>query len=97
MNEKRIHRTVSADGTRIAGRVVGEGPAMVLVHGGIGHGERPQKGQRGGGVQHDLDSLWRRPRQLTATRKICGLGAKNGRRAKRLTLNVFPRRAMAKG
>lgn len=39
MNEKRIHRTVSADGTRIAGRVVGEGPAMVLVHGGIGHGD----------------------------------------------------------
>ena len=39
MNEKRIHRTVSADGTRIAGRVVGEGPAMVLVHGRIGHGD----------------------------------------------------------
>ena len=39
MNEKRIHRAVSADGTEIAGRVVGEGPAMVLVHGGIGHGD----------------------------------------------------------
>ncbi len=39
MNEQRIHRTVSADGTEIAGRVIGEGPAMVLVHGGIGHGD----------------------------------------------------------
>ena len=39
MNEKRIHRAVSADGTEIAGRVVGEGPALVLVHGGIGHGD----------------------------------------------------------
>lgn len=39
MNDTRIHRTVSADGTEIAGRVVGEGPALVLVHGGIGDGE----------------------------------------------------------
>jgi pimeloyl-ACP methyl ester carboxylesterase len=39
MNEKRIHRAVSADGTEIAGRVVGEGPPLVLVHGGIGHGD----------------------------------------------------------
>ena len=39
MNEKRIHRAVSADGTDIAGRVAGQGPALVLVHGGIGHGD----------------------------------------------------------
>jgi pimeloyl-ACP methyl ester carboxylesterase len=39
MNEKRIHRAVSADGTEIAGRVVGDGPALALVHGGIGHGD----------------------------------------------------------
>lgn len=39
MNEQRIHRAVSADGTDIAGRVVGQGPALVLVHGGIGHGD----------------------------------------------------------
>jgi pimeloyl-ACP methyl ester carboxylesterase len=39
MNEKRIQRAVSADGTDIAGRVVGQGPALVLVHGGIGHGD----------------------------------------------------------
>ena len=39
MNKKRIHRTASADGTEIAGRVIGEGPALVLVHGGIGHGD----------------------------------------------------------
>jgi pimeloyl-ACP methyl ester carboxylesterase len=35
----RIHRTVSADGTEVAGRVHGQGPALVLVHGGLGDGE----------------------------------------------------------
>lgn len=39
MTEGRIHHTVSADGTDIAGRVVGQGPPLVLVHGGIGDGE----------------------------------------------------------
>ena len=39
MSAKRIHRAASADGTEIAGRVEGEGPPLVLVHGGIGDGE----------------------------------------------------------
>jgi pimeloyl-ACP methyl ester carboxylesterase len=39
MTEERIHRAVSVDGTEIAGRVRGEGPPLVLVHGGIGDGE----------------------------------------------------------
>jgi pimeloyl-ACP methyl ester carboxylesterase len=39
MTDTRIHRAVSIDGTEIAGRVVGHGPALVLVHGGIGDGE----------------------------------------------------------
>jgi pimeloyl-ACP methyl ester carboxylesterase len=39
MADERIHRAVSADGTEIAGRVRGRGPALVLVHGGIGHGD----------------------------------------------------------
>lgn len=39
MNEERIHRAVSADGTELAGRVRGRGPALVLVHGGIGDGD----------------------------------------------------------
>jgi pimeloyl-ACP methyl ester carboxylesterase len=39
MTDERIHRAVSADGTEIAGRVRGRGPALVLVHGGIGDGE----------------------------------------------------------
>ena len=39
MPEERIHRAVSADGTEIAGRVRGQGPPLVLVHGGIGDGE----------------------------------------------------------
>ncbi|TCC31057.1 alpha/beta fold hydrolase [Kribbella speibonae] len=39
MTDERIHRTVSADGTDIAGRVQGRGPALVLVHGGIGDGD----------------------------------------------------------
>lgn len=39
MTDTRIHRAVSIDGTKIAGRVLGGGPALVLVHGGIGDGE----------------------------------------------------------
>lgn len=39
MAEDRIHRAVSADGTEIAGRVQGQGPPLVLVHGGIGDGD----------------------------------------------------------
>lgn len=38
-NEARIHVAISNDGTRIAGRVEGHGPALVLVHGGLGDGE----------------------------------------------------------
>ena len=36
---ERIHRTMSADGTEIVGRVLGDGPPLVLVHGAIGDGE----------------------------------------------------------
>lgn len=39
MTDTRIHRAASTDGTEIAGRVLGQGPALVLVHGGIGDGE----------------------------------------------------------
>jgi pimeloyl-ACP methyl ester carboxylesterase len=39
MNDTRIHRATSHGGIEIAGRVLGEGPAIVLVHGGIGDGE----------------------------------------------------------
>jgi pimeloyl-ACP methyl ester carboxylesterase len=39
MTAERIQRAVSADGTEIAGRVHGQGPALVLVHGGIGDGD----------------------------------------------------------
>jgi pimeloyl-ACP methyl ester carboxylesterase len=39
MTGDRIHRAVSADGTEIAGRVRGQGPPLVLVHGGFGDGE----------------------------------------------------------
>ncbi len=35
----RIHRAVSADGTEIAGRVHGQGPPLVLVHGGPHDGD----------------------------------------------------------
>src|SRR5262245_38785283 len=38
MTEERIHRAVSADGTELAGRVQGQGPPLVLVHGAIGDG-----------------------------------------------------------
>jgi pimeloyl-ACP methyl ester carboxylesterase len=39
MTEARIHRAVSADSTEIVGRVIGQGPPLVLVHGAIGDGE----------------------------------------------------------
>ena len=39
MPEDRIHRAVSADGTEIVGRVQGQGPPLVLVHGAMGDGD----------------------------------------------------------
>lgn len=39
MSTERIHRAVSADGTEIAGRVVGQGPPLVLLHGALFDGE----------------------------------------------------------
>ncbi len=39
MMTDRIHRTVSADGTAIAGRVHGHGPPLVLVPGSLADGE----------------------------------------------------------
>jgi pimeloyl-ACP methyl ester carboxylesterase len=44
MADDRIHRAVSADGTEIVGRVQGQGPALVLVHG------RPHDGDIAWGV-----------------------------------------------
>jgi pimeloyl-ACP methyl ester carboxylesterase len=39
MSTETIHRAVSADGTEIAGRVVGQGPPLVLLHGALLSGE----------------------------------------------------------
>jgi pimeloyl-ACP methyl ester carboxylesterase len=39
MSTERIHRTVSPDGTEIAGRVEGQGPPLVLLHGALYCGE----------------------------------------------------------
>lgn len=39
MDKDRIHRAVSDDGTEIAGRVHGQGPSLVLVHGGLEDGD----------------------------------------------------------
>ena len=39
MSEERIHRAVSDDGTEIVGTVHGQGPALVLQHGAMDHGE----------------------------------------------------------
>lgn len=39
MTEDRIHRTTTEDGVEIAGRVHGEGPPLVLVHGALADGE----------------------------------------------------------
>jgi pimeloyl-ACP methyl ester carboxylesterase len=35
----RVQVAISADGTEIVGRVRGQGPPLVLVHGGWGDGE----------------------------------------------------------
>jgi len=35
---ERVHRATSADGTEIAGEAYGQGPPLVLVHAGLGHG-----------------------------------------------------------
>jgi pimeloyl-ACP methyl ester carboxylesterase len=39
MGTDPIHHTVSDDGTEIAGRVHGQGPALVLLHAGLGDGD----------------------------------------------------------
>ena len=39
MSTGRVHEAVSYDGTRIIGRIAGQGPPLVLVHGGLGDGE----------------------------------------------------------
>jgi len=39
MTDDRVHRAVSADGTEIVGRVHGEGPPLVLFHGGPHDGD----------------------------------------------------------
>lgn len=39
MNEERIHRAVSDDGTEIAGCVHGQGPPLVLLHGALYDGD----------------------------------------------------------
>jgi pimeloyl-ACP methyl ester carboxylesterase len=39
MDEEQIHEASSNDGTKIAGRVQGQGPPLVLVHGGLGDGD----------------------------------------------------------
>ncbi len=39
MNQPRTHQAISADGTRIGARIHGDGPLLVLVHGGAGDGE----------------------------------------------------------
>jgi pimeloyl-ACP methyl ester carboxylesterase len=39
VDEDRVQTAISNDGTRIAGRVQGRGPPLVLVHGGLGDGD----------------------------------------------------------
>jgi pimeloyl-ACP methyl ester carboxylesterase len=39
MDEVRIHRAVSPDGTEIVGTVHGQGPQLILQHGAMDHGE----------------------------------------------------------
>jgi pimeloyl-ACP methyl ester carboxylesterase len=63
MTTNRIHRAVSADGTQIAGRVEGQGPPLVLVHGPV----------------HDGDIAWKALLPLLTDRFTCYLPSLRGR------------------
>jgi pimeloyl-ACP methyl ester carboxylesterase len=63
MNEKRIHRVISADGTEIAGRVEGQGPALFLIHAPV----------------HDGDMAWKALLPLLTDRFTCYLPSLRGR------------------
>lgn len=62
-HDGRIHRAVSADGTGIAGRVHGQGPPLVLIHGPV----------------HDGDMAWEALLPLLADRFTCYLPSLRGR------------------
>lgn len=63
MAADRIHRTVSADGTEIAGRVHGKGPPLVLFH----------------GSPHDADLAWEALVPHLADRFTCYLPNERGK------------------
>lgn len=63
MTNERIHRAVSADGTEIAGRVQGDGPPLVLVH----------------GAPHDGDIAWEALLPHLTGRFTCYLPSTRGR------------------
>jgi len=63
MSADRIHRAVSADGTEIAGRMEGQGPPLVLVHGPV----------------HDGDIAWATLLPLLTDRFTCYLPSLRGR------------------
>ena len=63
MASGRIHRTISADGTQIAGRVHGQGPPLVLFH----------------GAPHDGDLAWEALVPHLADRFTCYLPSWRGR------------------
>ncbi|MDP8932279.1 MAG: alpha/beta hydrolase [Actinomycetota bacterium] len=63
MTDDRMHRAISADGTEIAGRVEGQGPPLVLVHGPV----------------HDGDIAWEALLPLLTDRFTCFLPSLRGR------------------
>lgn len=63
MTTARVHRAASADGTEIAGQVLGDGPPLVLVHGG----------------PHDGDVAWYRLVSHLSGRFTCYLPSVRGR------------------
>jgi pimeloyl-ACP methyl ester carboxylesterase len=63
MTEERIHRTRSRDGTELAGRVLGQGPPLVLVH----------------GILEDGDQCWAALGPLLRERFTCFLMSTRGR------------------
>jgi pimeloyl-ACP methyl ester carboxylesterase len=76
MGQERMHRAVSDDGTEIVGRVHGQGPPLVLVHGNFADGE-----QEWGGMLPHLTDRFACHVPSTRGRDLSGAAARYSREA----------------
>jgi pimeloyl-ACP methyl ester carboxylesterase len=78
MQQDRIHRAVSADGTEIVGRVRGQGPPLVLVHGAL----------------YDGDSAWSEMLPHLTDRFTCYLPSTRGKGLSGASDDIVPHRML---